>query len=227
MKFTKEQAIEDLNRKLAKEVGEPCLSSKTILNKVERTFAKLESKSDEETELSDFVDDVFPDILDMDKNLRKLNSDKISSYEKEFKEKWEKEHQKTPPTTPPTNGGGSENELMKQMQEEIRQLKEDNAKSKAEKEIMGKRSELVSKLKEKKIEDEKWIDAYIKKLPINADTDIDAEVNDALAFYNISNSHVGSGVTPQGGGSSASVDENEFSRIKKERESRIEQRSKL
>lgn len=116
---------------------------------------------------------------------------------------------------------------MKQMQEEIRQLKEDNAKSKAEKEIIGKRSELVSKLKEKKIEDEKWIDAYIKKLPINADTDVETEANDALAFYNISNSHVGSGVTPQGGGSSASVDENEFSRIKKERESRIEQRSKL
>lgn len=225
MKFTKEQAFEKLKGILTENGKKPLRMTEISINR--QLDALMPILASEETELDDFVEKSKESFSIMNSNAEYDNSKFAKSFEQEFKEKWEKEHQTTPPTTPPTNGGGSENELMKQMQEEIRQLKEDNAKSKAEKEIIGKRSELVSKLKEKKIEDEKWIDAYIKKLPINADTDVETEANDALAFYNISNSHVGSGVTPQGGGSSASVDENEFSRIKKERESRIEQRSKL
>lgn len=225
MKFTKEQAFEKLKGILTENGKKPLRMTEISINR--QLDALMPILASEETELDDFVEKSKESFSTMNSNAEYDNSKFAKSFEQEFKEKWEKEHQTTPPTTPPTNGGGSENELMKQMQEELRQLKEDNAKSKAEKEITGKRSELVSKLKEKKIEDEKWIDAYIKKLPINADTDVETEANDALAFYNISNSHVGSGVTPQGGGSSASVDENEFSRIKKERESRIEQRSKL
>lgn len=225
MKFTKEQAFEKLKGILTENGKKPLRMTEISINR--QLDALMPILASEETELDDFVEKSKESFSTMNSNAEYDNSKFAKSFEQEFKEKWEKEHQTTPLTTPPTNGGGSENELMKQMQEEIRQLKEDNAKSKAEKEIIGKRSELVSKLKEKKIEDEKWIDAYIKKLPINADTDVETEANDALAFYNISNSHVGSGVTPQGGGSSASVDENEFSRIKKERESRIEQRSKL
>lgn len=225
MKFTKEQAFEKLKGILTENGKKPLRMTEISINR--QLDALMPILASEETELDDFVDKSKESFSTMNSNAEYDNSKFAKSFEQEFKEKWEKEHQTTPPITPPTNGGGSENELMKQMQEELRQLKEDNAKSKAEKEITGKRSELVSKLKEKKIEDEKWIDAYIKKLPINADTDVETEANDALAFYNISNSHVGSGVTPQGGGSSASVDENEFSRIKKERESRIEQRSKL
>ena len=225
MKFTKEQAFEKLKGILTENGKKPLRMTEISINR--QLDALMPILASEETELDDFVEKSKESFSIMNSNAEYDNSKFAKSFEQEFKEKWEKEHQTTPPITPPTNGGGSENELMKQMQEELRQLKEDNAKSKAEKEITGKRSELVSKLKEKKIEDEKWIDAYIKKLPINADTDVETEANDALAFYNISNSHVGSGVTPQGGGSSASVDENEFSRIKKERESRIEQRSKL
>ncbi len=225
MKFTKEQAFEKLKGILTENGKKPLRMTEISINR--QLDALMPILASEETELDDFVEKSKESFSTMNSNAEYDNSKFAKSFEQEFKEKWEKEHQTTPPITPPTNGGGSENELMKQMQEELRQLKEDNAKSKAEKEITGKRSELVSKLKEKKIEDEKWIDAYIKKLPINADTDVETEANDALAFYNISNSHVGSGVTPQGGGSSASVDENEFSRIKKERESRIEQRSKL
>lgn len=225
MKFTKEQAFEKLKGILTENGKKPLRMTEISINR--QLDALMPILASEETELDDFVEKSKESFSTMNSNAEYDNSKFAKSFEQEFKEKWEKEHQTTPPITPPTNGGGSENELMKQMQEELRQLKEDNAKSKAEKEIIGKRSELVSKLKEKKIEDEKWIDAYIKKLPINADTDVETEANDALAFYNISNSHVGSGVTPQGGGSSASVDENEFSRIKKERESRIEQRSKL
>lgn len=225
MKFTKEQAFEKLKGILTENGKKPLRMTEISINR--QLDALMPILASEETELDDFVEKSKESFSTMNSNAEYDNSKFAKSFEQEFKEKWEKEHQTTPPITPPTNGGGSENELMKQMQEELRQLKEDNAKSKAEKEITGKRSELVSKLKEKKIEDEKWIDAYIKKLPINADTDVETEANDALAFYNISNSHVGSGVTPQGGGSSTSVDENEFSRIKKERESRIEQRSKL
>lgn len=225
MKFTKEQAFEKLKGILTENGKKTLRMTEISINR--QLDALMPILASEETELDDFVEKSKESFSTMNSNAEYDNSKFAKSFEQEFKEKWEKEHQTTPPITPPTNGGGSENELMKQMQEELRQLKEDNAKSKAEKEITGKRSELVSKLKEKKIEDEKWIDAYIKKLPINADTDVETEANDALAFYNISNSHVGSGVTPQGGGSSASVDENEFSRIKKERESRIEQRSKL
>ena len=213
MKFTKEQAIEDLNRKLAKEVGEPCLSSKTILNKVERTFAKLESKSDEETELSDFVNDVFPDILDMDKNLRKLNSDKISSYEQEFKEKWEKEHP-TQTETGKDGKGGEQSDEKKELLERLKKLEEKDAKAEAEKNASIKRSELVSKLKEKKVDDTKWLDAYIKKLPINEDTDIDTEVEDALVLYNRSNSHFEKDATPQGVGGNVKEDEHQNDDVK-------------
>lgn len=211
MKFTKEQAIEDLNRKLAKEVGEPCLSSKTILNKVERTFAKLEKKSDEETELNDFIEDVFPDILDMDKNLRKLNSDKISSYEQEFKEQWEKDH---PSQNPDKDADDGKGELSKAVLDRLKKLEEKDAMYEAEKTKTEKRSELLKKLKEKKVDDTEWLNAYVKKLSINGDTDIDAEVNDALTLYNRSNSHFDNNVTPQGVGGRVKEDEHRDDDVK-------------
>ena len=213
MKFTKEQAIEDLNRKLAKEVGEPCLSSKTILNKVERTFAKLEKKSDDETELNDFIEDIYPDILDMDKNLRKLNSDKINSYEQEFKAKWEKEH----PNQEPNKNEGSEGgkgELSQEVLDRLKKLEEKDAMLEAEKAKTEKRSELIKKLKEKKVDDTEWLNAYVKKVPINGDTDIDAEVNDALTLYNRSNSHFDSNATPEGVGGMVKEDEHQNDDVK-------------
>ncbi len=103
---------------------------------------------------------------------------------------------------------------MEQVLNELHQLKDDVEKSKNEKKISDKRSELVSKLKDKKIDDSKWINAYLKKLPINADTDIDKEVDDALEFYNISNSHFGKEATPHGVGGRIKEDEHQNDDVK-------------
>ena len=84
----------------------------------------------------------------------------------------------------------------------------------AEKTNSNKRSELLTKLKAKKIDDTEWLNAYIKKLPISGDTDIDTEVEDALVLYNRSNSHFDNNATPHGVGGSIKEDEHQDDDVK-------------
>lgn len=76
MKFTKEQVLENIKAKLA---NSQKLTDRTILETVE----PLLSFASEETELTDFVDRVYPAVDSANRNLIKEQSDFVKNYKPE------------------------------------------------------------------------------------------------------------------------------------------------
>mgnify|MGYP004450201593 CR=1 FL=1 len=81
MKFTKEEALDELKRSLKAAVGDPALSDRTMREQLE---ALLPLIANEETELNDFVTKILPLDRTLDGGVRKNNSD--------FVKKWQKDH---------------------------------------------------------------------------------------------------------------------------------------
>lgn len=205
MKFTEEDARKELTDKLKKDVGEPVLSEKTIKNKVERSFAKLSKNADDATELADFVEDIYPDLLDGDKNLRNSISEVYKDAEEKAKKKYEDANKPDKPK--PEENTGDKDERLDAVLKELDEIKAERENEKKERTASQKKSELKSKLKEKGISNDKWADAYLKKLNVSADTDIDAEASDALLLYNQSAAIVDStGKTPSANGGNLKED---------------------
>lgn len=86
------------------------------------------------------------------------------------------------------------------MLERLEALERKEAEAEAARLTSVKRGELLKKFKEKGISDDKWIEAYLKKLSISKDTDIEAETTDALDFYNLSHANNGGRNTPGNSG---------------------------
>lgn len=196
MKFTKEEFSENLKKKLTNN-GKKTLqqSEQTFSKLVEKLYARMEKK-DDETELDDAVTDYLEDFEEIESNIRKSNSD--------FIKKWKDEHPETKPTppapsTPPTPSPDEDkfDKLMKKF-EEMEQREKERTKAEG---IAAKRKELKAALKKDGVDDEDWLDSYVKKLSITEDTDVDAEKKDALKLFNRSNAETPPFRTPnQGGG---------------------------
>lgn len=180
MKFTKQQLLDTLKAKLTANGKHLSISDKTIKSLSDSHFDLLVN---EETELDDLVSKLLPQFVSLNGNYEKDNAD--------FIKKWNAEHpQKDPKTEPEGNeGNGNEpNDAMSKLLKRLEALEQRNVEYEAEKQVSGKRSELLAKLKEKGIKDTKWIDAYMKKLTLTKDSDIAQELSDAEEFYNISHS---------------------------------------
>lgn len=211
MKFTKEQAFEKLKGFLTESGKKPLRMTELSLNRQLDTLMPI--LADDETELDDFFEKSKESFKIMNSNVEFDNSNFAKNFEKEFKEQWEKDH--TSQETNKDEGGEGEKEgLSKAVLDRLKKLEEKDAMYEAEKIKTEKRSELLKKLKEKKVDDTEWLNAYVKKLPINGDTDIDAEVDDALTLYNRSNSHFDSNATPQGVGGRVKEDEHRDDDVK-------------
>ena len=90
--------------------------------------------------------------------------------------------------------------LAKGLLERLEALERKEAEAEAARLTSVKRGELLDKFKEKGISDDKWINAYLKKLSISKETDIEAETADALDFYNLSHANSGGRNTPGNSG---------------------------
>mgnify|MGYP003599318231 CR=1 FL=1 len=211
MKFTKEQAFEKLKGFLTESGKKPLRMTELSLNRQLDTLMPI--LTDDETELDDFFEKSKESFKTMNSDAEFNNSNFAKNFEKEFKEQWEKDHPNQEPNK--NEGGEGEKEgLSKAVLDRLKALEEKDAMHEAEKIKTTKRSELIKKLKEKKVDDTEWLNAYVNKVPISGDTDIDAEVNDALALYNRSNSHFDNNVTPQGVGGRVKEDEHRDDDVK-------------
>lgn len=211
MKFKKEDAFEKLKGFLTENGKKPLRMTELSINRQLDTLMPI--LADDETELDDFFEKSKDSFKTMNSNAEFDNSNFAKNFEKEFKEQWEKEH----PNQEPNKDEGGEGEkggLSKAVLDRLKALEEKDAMHEAEKIKTTKRSELIKKLKEKKVDDTEWLNAYVNKVPISGDTDIDAEVNDALALYNRSNSHFDSNATPQGVGGRVKEDEHRDDDVK-------------
>lgn len=211
MKFKKEDAFEKLKGFLTENGKKPLRMTELSINRQLDTLMPI--LADDETELDDFFEKSKESFKTMNSNVEFDNSNFAKKFEKEFKEQWEKDHPNQEPNKD-EGGEGGKGELSKAVLDRLKALEEKDAMYEAEKIETEKRSELLKKLKEKKVDDTEWLNAYVKKLPINGDTDIDAEVDDALTLYNRSNSHFDSNATPQGVGGRVKEDEHRDDDVK-------------
>ena len=191
MKFTKEQFLDALKAKLSTNGKHLSISERTIKSLSDSYYDLLVS---EETEISDLVNKILPQYVSLNGNYEKDNAD--------FIKKWKEDHPEPKPKTNDVPNPGNENpsEVEKKLLERLEVLERKEAEAEAARLTSVKRSELLDKFKEKGISDDKWINAYLKKLSISKDTDIEAETADALDFYNLSHANSGGRNTPGNSG---------------------------
>lgn len=188
MKFTKDEFSEKLKNKLTNNGKKPMQQSERTFKKlVEKIYARLEKKGDEETELDDAVTDYLDDFEEIEGNLNKDKADFI----KEWKENHPDKVTQEPISKTQQNGDDKFDQLLKKFEEmERREAERDRADK-----ISKIKKELKNSLKKDGIEDSEWLDGYLNKLTINEDTDVEEEKNDALKLYNKANA-VTSNFTP-------------------------------
>ena len=200
MKFTKEEFSEKLKNKLTNNGKKPMQQSERTFKKlVEKIYARLEKRDDDETELDDAVADYLEDFQEIEGNLNKDKADFI----KDWKDKRPDPKPNDPPTPPaPPSNDDKFDKLMKKFEE----LEKREAEREKSEKIAKLRKELKAKLKKEGVEDAEWLDGYLKKLTITEDTDIDEEKKDALKLFNKVNSQTNA-FTPSGaGGKGGDVD---------------------
>ena len=191
MKFTKEQLLDALKAKLTANGKHLSISEKTIKSLSDSHYDLLVS---EETEISDLVNKILPQYVSLNGNYEKDNAD--------FIKKWKEDHPEPKPKSndAPNPDNNNSSEVEKKLLERLEALERKEAEAEAARLTSVKRSELLDKFKEKGISDDKWINAYLKKLSISKDTDIEAETADALDFYNLSHANSGGRNTPGNSG---------------------------
>ena len=189
MKFTKEQLLDTLKAKLTANGKHLSISEKTIKSLSDSHYDLLVS---EETEIDDLVSKILPQYVSLNGNYEKDSAD--------FIKKWKEDHPEPNPNGTP-NPDNNSSEVEKKLLERLEALERKEAEAEAARLVSAKRGELLEKFKEKGISDNKWIDAYLKKLSISKDTDIEAETADALDFYNLSHANNGGRRTPDNSGS--------------------------
>ena len=87
--------------------------------------------------------------------------------------------------------------------------------------IEDKKKQILTKLKEKGIKNEEWCNGMIAEIAIDKDTDVDAKVDNLVAFYNKTKADTRGGYTPKGGTGGGSEGKGEFDDIRKAREQEI------
>ena len=191
MKFTKEQLLDALKAKLTANGKHLSISEKTIKSLSDSHYDLLVS---EETEISDLVNKILPQYVSLNGNYEKDNAD--------FIKKWKEDHPepKSKSNGAPNPNNNNSSEVEKKLLERLEALERKEAEVEAARLTSVKRGELLDKFKEKGISDDKWINAYLKKLSISKDTDIEVETADALNFYNLSHANSGGRNTPGNSG---------------------------
>ena len=183
MKFTKEEAGKELAAKLSKSVENIDAWDRTIRENVETLWGILGEEN--EIELGDFVTKSLPLFNTTAGFMRKTNADLAKSYEEKIE--LLKKNKPQPSTTPDPN---------KELIERLAALEKANEEQKTKLAIDAKRQELTDKLKEKGVKDAKWINDLFGLVSVQADTDVDAEVDKYVNLYNSSRSRYNSNVTP-------------------------------
>ena len=183
MKFTKEEAGKELAAKLSKSVENIDAWDRTIRENVETLWGILGEEN--EIELNDFVSKSLPLFNTTAGFMRKTNADLAKSYEEKIE--MLKKNQPQPSPTPDPN---------KELIERLAALEKANEEQKTKLAIETKRKELIDKLKDKGVKDAKWINDLFSLVSVQADTDVDAEVDKYVNLYNSSRSRYNSNVTP-------------------------------
>jgi len=189
MKFTKEQAVEEITAKITDKDKDLDLA-RTVNECVENALKMV--GENEEMELDAFVSFVQPFVATAAGLAHKNAATATKTLQEKIAELEKKDPDKPDPKADPKPG---ESEEMKSLRERLEALEKDKeANAKAAK-ISEKRNAIAAKIKELGVSDEKWVNTLLDEVSITEDTDVEKKSKDYVAIYN--SSHSSSSITPR------------------------------
>lgn len=189
MKFTKEQAVEEITAKITDKDKDLDLA-RTVKECVENALKMV--GENEEMELDAFVSFVQPFVATAAGLAHKNAATATKTLQEKIAELEKKDPAKTDPKADPKP---NESEEMKSLRERLEALEKDKeANAKAAK-IAEKRKDISAKIKELGVTDEKWIEQLLGMVAINENTDVEQKSKDYVALYN--SSHPSTSITPK------------------------------
>lgn len=180
-KFTKEQAIKELEAKIPAKDKELDLG-RTIAEAVDNSLDLI--GEDSEMELGEFVEKVYKQVKTSIGLTHSENSKVAQKMKKQLDELQEKIDGRE--TTPPKEASveiKSDDPAIQAMLEKLTKMEEKLQRQERETTIGDKRAALKAKMSED-IKDKEWIDAYLKEINVTEETDVEAKAKDYVAFYN-------------------------------------------
>lgn len=225
MKFTKEEAFENIKSKLT-EKGKKLFMSERSINEQLETLMPL--VANEEMELADFVDKVYKSFETMNLN---ANNDQ-SNFVKTWKEqnptpKPNQSQQATPQGSTQSSMDENNRKVFEEMQNQIKTLMDEREATRKESMIAGKRKELQAAMKSKGIKDEQWIADYANEILVTEDMDVSAKAETALKIYNRINATSGGNATPNASSSSGKDPNKSLEHVAAYMKSRREERESI
>lgn len=183
MKFTKEEILEQLRNELTKGGKTLHLSDRTINENVDDLLPLL---ANDETELSDFMSKALPFIRRTNANFEKEKADFIKTYKPV-----EKDRPVENPNTPPVG-----DDTISELKAKLEKLESMYETEKRNKTIGALKRSLKSKLKEKGVSDEEWLDTFIPELNITETFDVESKIDSYVKIFNKSKANTPPDVTP-------------------------------
>lgn len=189
MKFTKEDAYKELISKIPNKGQTLNLSDRSINEQLDTLMPLI---ANEDTELDDFVTSVLPVFKTADNNVRNDVSVGIQDYQKKnpVKPKTDDDKNKT------TKEG--EEDAMAKFLARIEELEKKNAENEKKAKLSDRRSEVISKMREKGVKDNEWINSLLDEVSLDGDEfNVDTKVESYVKMYNKSLAKADPSVTPR------------------------------
>lgn len=192
MKFTKEDANKELVARLTASGENLHLSQRSINEQIETLLALV---ANDEMEVSEFVDKVWPVVKTADTNVRNDVSQGIKEY---------KDANPVKPTVTQTTTATQQqnNGVDKDLLARLEALEKKNQESELALRKQSIKTNLSSKMKELGIKNDKWIEAMVGNVNITDDFNVDAQAESYLNLYNSMQADFNPDVTPHGTGGS-------------------------
>jgi hypothetical protein len=187
MKFTKEDACKELTAKIPQK-GQTLNLSERSINEMLDTLMPL--IANDETELVDFISNVLPTFRTADGNVKNDVSVGIKNYK-----------ENNPITPPKKEDAPKDDEAMAKALARIEELERKNAENERKAQLSSRRSEIISKMKEKGVKDTEWIDEFLNEVSIDSEEfDMEAKVDSYVRMYNKFHVVADPDATPRGAG---------------------------
>ena len=188
MKFTKDDAYKELVRQMTANGEKLNLSDRSINEQLEKLIPLIAS---DETELNVFIESTLPFFKTADANVRNDVSVGIKEY---------KENNPINPK-PKEETHEEKHEEPNDFEARLAALEAENNAQKEVIRVQKIKEALISKMKEKGIKNDKWINTMVGNINISGDFDVDANADNYLELYNSMMADYNPNATPKQAGS--------------------------
>lgn len=224
MKFTKEEAFENIKGKLT-EKGKKLFMSERSINEQLETLMPL--VANEEMELSDFVEKVYKSFETMNLNSNKDQSDFVKTWQEQNPVQTPNQTQQPTQQHSPTSAEENNRKEFEAMRKQIDELIAERDNNRKATVIADKRKALANAMKSKGIKDEQWIADYVNEISVTEDLDVEGKADSALKIYNRTNAADTGSATPNASSSSGKSPDKSLAHVTAYMKARREERESI